>query len=68
MRLLERKPNGKLVLTEYNAKDVPSYTILSHRWTENNSEEVSFQYVETGIGDSKPGWKKIDLCARLQRS
>jgi hypothetical protein len=63
MRLLERKPDGKLVLTEYNAKDVPLYAILSHTWAEDNSEEVSFQDVEAGIGESKPGWKKIDFCA-----
>jgi hypothetical protein len=43
MRLLERKPNGKLVLTEYNAKDVPSYAILSHTWAENNSEGAAFK-------------------------
>jgi hypothetical protein len=55
MRLLECKPNGKLVLTEYNAKDVPSYAILSHTWAEDNSKEVSFQDVEAGISKSKPG-------------
>jgi hypothetical protein len=55
MRLLEREANGKLVLTEYNAIDVPSYAILSHRWAENNSEGVSVQDVEAGIGESKPG-------------
>ena len=65
MRLMELKPNGKLVLTEYsyNAKDVPSYAILSHTWAEDNSAEVSFQDVEAGIGESKAGWKKIAFCA-----
>jgi hypothetical protein len=63
MRLLERKPNGELVLTEHNAKDVPPYAILSHTWAEDNSKEVSFQDVEAGIGERKPGWKKIHFCA-----
>jgi hypothetical protein len=63
MRLLERQANGKLALTEYDAKDVPSYAILSHTWAEDNSEEVSFQDVEAGTGEGKAGWKKINFCA-----
>jgi len=63
MRLLELKPDGKLVLTEYNTKDVPSYAILSHTWAQDSSGEVSFQDVQEGISRSKPGWRKVDFCA-----
>jgi hypothetical protein len=42
MRLLERKPDGGLVLREFIGRDVPAYTILSHTWSK---EEVSFQEV-----------------------
>jgi hypothetical protein len=64
MRLLELKPDDELVFTEYNTRNTPSYAILSHTWAEDNSEEVSFQDVEAGIGKGKPGWKKIDFCAK----
>ena len=63
MRLLELKPDSKLLSTEYNADDIPSYAILSHTWAEDNSKEVSFQDVQEGISRSKPGWRKIDFCA-----
>jgi hypothetical protein len=60
MRLLKREPNGQLVLTKHNDKDIPIYAILSHTW---GKEEVSFQDVEAGIGHSKASWKKIQFCA-----
>jgi Heterokaryon incompatibility protein (HET) len=62
MRLLERKLNGELVLTEHD-EDVPPYAILSHTWAEDNNEEVSFQDVKADISKKKPGWKKIHFCA-----
>lgn len=61
MRLLERKPNGDLVLRKFTGTDVPVYAILSHTWSK---EEVSFQEVEAGAGKNKAGWKKIDFCAK----
>jgi hypothetical protein len=65
MRLLECKPDGKLVLSEFTGKDVsvPAYAILSHTWAIDNSEEVSFQDVEAGTGKSKAGYNKIRFCA-----
>ena len=61
MRLLERIPNGDLVLQKFIGTDVPAYAILSHTW---GKEEVSLQEVETGTGKNKDGWKKIDFCAK----
>ena len=65
MRLLERKPDGELVLSEFTGKDVPvpAYAILSHTWATDNNEEVSFQDVEAGTGKSKAGYNKIRFCA-----
>lgn len=61
MRLLERRPNGDLILRDFTGRDVPAYAILSHTWSE---EEVSFQEIEAGTGKNKRGWKKIEFCAR----
>ena len=61
MRLLERKPNGDLVLHNFIGTDVPAYAILSHTW---GTEEVSLQEVEAGTGKNKDGWKKIEFCAK----
>ncbi len=65
MRLLERKLDGELVFSEFTGKAVrvPAYAILSHTWTTNNTEEVSFQDVEAGTAESKPGYNKIRFCA-----
>ncbi|KAF7502710.1 hypothetical protein GJ744_005218, partial [Endocarpon pusillum] len=62
MRLLERKPDGELVLTEYIGKVPLAYAILSHTWLSNH-QEVTLQDVEAGTGRSKAGWKKITFCA-----
>jgi hypothetical protein len=61
MRLLERKPDGGLILRQFIGRDVPAYAILSHTW---GKEEVSFQEVDAGTGKDRAGWKKIDFCAK----
>lgn len=63
MRLLERQPDGDLILREFTNKDVPAYAILSYTWLADNNEEVSFQDVEAGSGKTKASWKKITFCA-----
>jgi hypothetical protein len=40
IRLLQRKPDGKIVFREYTSSGVPAYAILSHTWGE---EEVIYQ-------------------------
>jgi hypothetical protein len=64
MRLLERKPDGELVMHEFVGKDdtIPPYAILSHTWGPDN-EEVTFQDVEAGAGQGKAGYRKIEFCA-----
>ncbi|KAJ9493296.1 hypothetical protein H2202_011245 [Exophiala xenobiotica] len=63
MRLLERKPNGDVVFQEFSREDVPAYAILSHTWSRDNNEEISFHDVEANTGKGKAGWKKIEFCA-----
>jgi len=64
MHLLQRKPGGKLALSTFTGKDVsvPAYAILSHTWAIDNSEEVTFQDIEAGMGSSKAGYRKIQFC------
>jgi hypothetical protein len=62
MRLLERKPNGELVLREFIGSNLPAYAILSHTWGAD-SEEISFYDIEAGTGKSKDGYHKIQFCA-----
>ena len=61
MRLLERKPDGDLVLRKFTNNDIPAYAILSHTWGEG---EVEFQEVGTDTGKNKDGWKKVEFCAK----
>jgi hypothetical protein len=61
MRLLERKPDGRLIFREFIGRAVPAYAILSHTW---GKEEVGFQEVDACTGKDKAGWRKIDFCAK----
>jgi hypothetical protein len=63
MRLLERKPNGELVLREFIGSNLPAYAILSHTWGADG-EEVSYQDMEAGKSKVKTGYGKIQFCAR----
>jgi hypothetical protein len=59
MRLLERRENGDLMLTEDHVEDDAfQYAILSHTWGARD-DEVSFEDLTEGTGDWKPGYKKI---------
>lgn len=65
LRLLQRRPNGKIVFHETISSDAPAYAILSHTW---GKEEVLFQdmilNVDVSKAVSKAGWKKIQFCAK----
>lgn len=56
MRLIKTK---LLELSEFVGSDIPPYAILSHTWGEG---EVSFQEMERGDAQSKPGYDKIRRC------
>jgi hypothetical protein len=63
MWLLSRSDHGGYRLTEfYNEGDVPPYAILSHRCLQPDAAEPSFQDLRRGLGQEKPGHKKIEFC------
>ena len=62
MRLVERKEDGELSLTEDFDKNIPDYAILSHCWG-NNDQEVNFNDMKEASGETKAGYQKIRFCA-----
>lgn len=58
-----RGQNGELSLTEELFDEIPPYAILSHTWSEEASEEVTFRNMEDGTWRSKPGSAKIKFCS-----
>ena len=56
MRLLEYNNDGEFSLATFVGDDVPRYTILSHRWGE---EEVTFKDLTDSTGKNKAGYGKI---------
>jgi len=63
MRLLERRSNGEVSLTDFFEDKIPPYAILSHRWGADG-EEVTFQELMDGTGKGKAGYDKIQLCGK----
>jgi hypothetical protein len=63
MRLLEFKNHGEFSLTKDLIDNIPPYAILSHTWGEDD-EEVTFQDLAQGVGDSKAGYRKIQFCRK----
>ncbi|KAH8759522.1 heterokaryon incompatibility protein-domain-containing protein [Diaporthe sp. PMI_573] len=64
MRLLHRSDTGAICLTEDVVKNIPPYAILSHRW---GAEEVTFQEISDGTGQTKRGYHKIRFCGEQAR-
>jgi hypothetical protein len=64
MRLLYRNRTGEFSLTKDLEGDdtIPSYAILSHTWEEG--QEVTFQDIIDGVGQSKTGYNKIRFCGK----
>lgn len=63
MRLLQLQKDGQIVLKYFSEHDVPPYAILSHKWEEDNEEEVTFQNMTDKVGKDKVGYRKIRFCA-----
>jgi len=65
IRLLTWIVEGKLEAHEFDGEDgLPAYTVLSHTWHMNNREEVTYEHLETGHGQHKAGFNKIDFCRK----
>ncbi|KAL7934707.1 hypothetical protein V8C35DRAFT_34444 [Trichoderma chlorosporum] len=62
MRLLSFSGNH-LVCTKDLISDPPQYAILSHTWGDED-DEVNFSDIAAGRGPDKPGYRKIQFCAK----
>ena len=63
MRLLKLENNSEFSLTEFISNETPRYAILSHTWGADG-EELTFQDLINGTGESKAGHKKIRFCGK----
>ncbi|KAK5053351.1 hypothetical protein LTR84_002325 [Exophiala bonariae] len=63
MRLLSLDSHDEPILTQDLTKDIPAYAILSHTWGADG-DEVTFQDVQSGSGQSKAGYDKIRRCGQ----
>ena len=62
MRLLSSNTDGSFSLTCFTSNKIPSYAILSHTWGPDD-QEVTFHDMINHIGQSKKGYRKIQLTA-----
>lgn len=62
MRLLQRHGDIGFRLVKIE-KHIPPYAILSHTWG-TEDEEVTFSDINDGKGTTKPGYRKIEFCAK----
>ena len=63
MRLLKFHDSEELSLIERTNENLPPYAILSHTWGADD-EEVSYKDLEQGTAIHKPGYAKIQFCAK----
>lgn len=63
MRLLQIQANGSFSLVSHEGTSIPPYAILSHTWSENNEDEVSFDDMRNETGKEKRGYAKLRFCA-----
>ncbi|KAF1934969.1 HET-domain-containing protein, partial [Clathrospora elynae] len=66
MRLLQYSKSGELTIYSFNDGLIPRYAILSHTWGADG-DEVTFADLETGHGNTKPGYNKIRFCGDQAR-
>lgn len=68
MRLFHIDGPGRLSLAHFYEGNIPPYAILSHTWGPDD-DEVSFEDMKSysslqWVGLTKPGYKKLQFCAR----
>jgi len=63
MRLLKLEANGEFNLTNDITDPTTPYAILSHTWGEDY-EEVTFEDLKDGSGNTKSGYKKLQFCGQ----
>jgi heterokaryon incompatibility protein (HET) len=64
MRLLTIDNNGRFILERFAKDRIPPYAILSHRWSTDDKDEITFKEIIKGIDDRrKSGYKKLEFCS-----
>lgn len=63
MHLIDCSDLASLRLVEYFGDNIPCYAMLSHTWGET-SDEPKFGDLAGNVAESKPGYQKVELCAR----
>ncbi|KIW63485.1 hypothetical protein PV04_10317 [Phialophora macrospora] len=67
MRLLQCSKTGEIGFKNFGDDDqIPAYAILSHTWG-LDTEEVTFEEMESGTGKEKLGYEKIRFCGEQAR-
>jgi hypothetical protein len=63
MYLLQRQGDNSFRLVYRVGQHIPPYAILSHTWGPDG-DEVTFRDLTEGTGTMKPGYRKINFCAK----
>ncbi|KAH8674859.1 hypothetical protein BGZ60DRAFT_562931 [Tricladium varicosporioides] len=64
MRLLVVNDDGNFIQKWFAKDSIPSYAILSHRWSINEDDEITFKEIAEGIYDKrKSGYRKLQFCS-----
>jgi hypothetical protein len=65
IRLLTWTDEGELRLQEFESEHgLPAYAILSHTWHADSKQEVSYDDLQSGRGQHKAGYGKIEFCKK----
>jgi hypothetical protein len=63
MRLLKLEHDGSFS-PKWFPGELPPYAILSHTWGTGEDDEVTFNDLNNGTGINKPGFQKLQFCAK----
>lgn len=68
MRLLTVSDDGHFIQERFAKDNIPPYAILSHRWSTNEADEITFKEIVEGIHDkNKSGYQKLQFCSAQAR-
>lgn len=67
IRLLTRTEDRGYELETFLRRDAPPYAALSHTWSKEQSDEISFQDIQTGSAAIKKAFFKVSFCHRQAR-
>lgn len=62
LRLLTQTGDGGYKLESFRRSDAPSYAVLSRTWSEDPSDEISFQDIQIGNITNRKAFFKLHFC------